>query len=56
MRFALLQIKVALLHTVMNYELTVAPKTQNPIKLDKKAFLYKAEGGLWINFKKLKNN
>uniref|UniRef100_A0A6M2DE09 Putative cytochrome n=1 Tax=Xenopsylla cheopis TaxID=163159 RepID=A0A6M2DE09_XENCH len=53
MRFALQQIKVALLHIVMNFELSVASKTKEPLKLDKKAFLYKAEGGLWINFKKL---
>lgn len=53
MRFALTQIKAALVDVLKNYEVSVNPKTQEPIELDPKEFLTVAKGGVWVDFKKL---
>ncbi|KAJ6638130.1 putative cytochrome P450 28a5, partial [Pseudolycoriella hygida] len=53
MRFALTQSKAAVAEILRNFEVTVSPKTQEPLVLDPKAFLLLPIGGLWINLKAL---
>lgn len=53
MRFALLQMKVALMSAVKNFELSVNSKTKEPLVFDSKSFTLRAKDGLWIDFKKL---
>lgn len=53
MRFALTQVKAAVVDVIKNYEITVNPKTQEPIELDPKEFLTVAKGGIWLDFAKL---
>jgi hypothetical protein len=55
MRFAILQSKAALAEIVRNFRITVNEKTQdNPLIIDPKEFLNIKVGGLWLNFKPLK--
>ncbi|XP_037052040.1 probable cytochrome P450 28d1 [Bradysia coprophila] len=51
MRFALAQSKAAVAEIIRNFEVTVNPKTQEPLVLDPKAFILLPTGGLWLNFK-----
>lgn len=53
MRFALTQIKAAIVEIVKTYEVSVNAKTQVPLVLDPKEFLVYPQGGIWVNFKKL---
>ncbi|XP_059618983.1 probable cytochrome P450 28a5 [Phlebotomus argentipes] len=52
-RFAQTQLKAAIVSLIRDFEIDVNPKTKEPIVLDPKQFLAYAEGGLWLNFKKL---
>lgn len=52
-RFAMTQMKAALVDIIKRYEVTVNKKTQVPLVLDPKEFLNVAQGGVWVDFKKL---
>lgn len=54
MKFATAQVKAAVVDIVRNYELTVNAKTQQPLIIAPKEFLNVPQGGLWLNFKKIK--
>ncbi|XP_065080201.1 probable cytochrome P450 28a5 [Ochlerotatus camptorhynchus] len=50
MRFARMQIKRCLYEVIKHFEITVNPKTKDPMELDPKQFLTVALGGLWLDF------
>nr|XP_029718015.1 probable cytochrome P450 28a5 [Aedes albopictus] len=50
MRFARMQVKRCLYELVKNFEITVNPKTKEPMKLDPKQFLTMPLGGIWLDF------
>lgn len=52
-RFALTQIKSALVDILKAFEMTCNEKTQIPLVMDPKEFLNLPQGGIWINFKRL---
>lgn len=53
MRFALTQVKAAIVDILLKYEVSVNAKTKVPLVLDPKEFLNFPEGGIWLDFKKL---
>lgn len=53
MRFAMLQMKVAIMSAVKNFELSLNPKTKEPLVFENKSFILRAKDGLWVDFKKL---
>jgi len=52
MRFALLELKVAILMLVRHLQMVPGTKTQKPLQLDKDHGFAWIEGGLWANVKK----
>ncbi|XP_075152734.1 putative cytochrome P450 6g2 [Haematobia irritans] len=48
-RFAYLQTKVGLLQFLRNHRVTLSPKTAQPLKLDPKALILQAEGGIMLS-------
>ncbi|KAG8267469.1 hypothetical protein J6590_050986 [Homalodisca vitripennis] len=52
MRFALVEMKVCLAMVASTYWMDVDQRTQQPLQFERKAFSPKAEGGLWLKFKK----
>lgn len=55
MRFALTQIKAALVEILRNYEVRVNPKTRKDNKLDPAFFDLRLDGGIYLNFEKISN-
>lgn len=53
MRFALAQIKTALVEIIRKFEVHVNPKTRNDCELDPKYFLARLYGGIYLDFKRL---
>lgn len=53
MRFALTQLKAAIVEIMRNFEVHVNPKTRSDNTFDPKYFLARLEGGIWLDFKKL---
>lgn len=53
MRFALTQIKAALVETVRAFEIHVNAKTRTDNKLDPTYFMLRLDGGIWLDFKKI---
>ena len=53
MRFALAQLKVALVEIIRKFDVHVNPKTRNDNELDPKYFLTRLLGGIYLDFKKL---
>lgn len=51
-RFALMQIKVVIVHILLNYDIKVSKKTMLPLEIDPKYLIPHAKGGLWLNFYK----
>lgn len=51
MRFALMQMKAALVELIRNYEVTVNKKTKVPFVYDPANFLLMPLGGIWVDFK-----
>lgn len=51
MKFALLQMKIGISKIVKNFEISVNPKTIEPIELDPKELLLNPTGGVWLNLK-----
>uniref|UniRef100_A0A240SY25 Cytochrome n=1 Tax=Lutzomyia longipalpis TaxID=7200 RepID=A0A240SY25_LUTLO len=50
-KFALAQVKAAIVSLVSNFELSVNAKTKTPIVLDPRQFLAYHIGGIWLDFK-----
>lgn len=55
MKFAMMQTKIAIAELIRNFEVSVNEKTQLPLTLDPKEILNVKTGGIWINFKALKD-
>lgn len=51
MRFARMQVKRGVYEILKNFEITVDPKTKEPLKIDPQQFLTMALGGIWLNYK-----
>ncbi|XP_022220896.2 probable cytochrome P450 28d1 [Drosophila obscura] len=50
MRFALTQLKAALVEIVQNFEIKVNPKTRTDNELDDTYFMATLKGGIWLDF------
>lgn len=50
MRFALTQIKGALVEIVRNFEIRVNSKTRTDNQFDPTYFLMRLDGGIWLEF------
>ncbi|SPP79522.1 probable cytochrome P450 28d1 [Drosophila guanche] len=50
MRFALTQVKAALVEVVQNFEMKVNPKTRKDNQLDDTYFMATLKGGIWLDF------
>lgn len=53
MRFALTQIKSAVVAILRNYKIHLNPKTRNDNKFDPTYFLLRLDGGIWLDFEKI---
>ncbi|KAJ3659262.1 hypothetical protein Zmor_010962 [Zophobas morio] len=53
MRFGILQSKVALATFVKNYDIKLNKRTLSPLQFDKRAFVSRAAGGVWLDVTKL---
>lgn len=53
MRFGTLQSKAAIAEIIQHFEITVNPKTKEPLVTDPQAMFSMPVGGLWLNFKSL---
>ncbi|KAL2726635.1 LOW QUALITY PROTEIN: CP9E2 protein [Vespula squamosa] len=51
-RFALLEMKVLIIHLLARFNLKPCSKTQYPLRLSKKGISMSAENGFWMNFEK----
>lgn len=49
-RFALTQGKSAIVELVKNFNIKLNPKTRSDNLLDKKEFITRLDGGIWLNF------
>ncbi|BES95749.1 unnamed protein product [Nesidiocoris tenuis] len=49
MRFAMLEMKLALSQILWHYKVTQCPKTAIPLKIDPKTFITTPVGGVWVN-------
>nr|CAD7432006.1 unnamed protein product [Timema monikensis] len=49
-KFALAQIKLALVTIILHYKVSVNKKTTLPLTMDKRSLLTYPTGGLWLNF------
>ena len=47
-RFALMESKVALVHLLSHFNLTVVSRTPIPIQISKKGFNMTVDGGFWL--------
>ncbi|CAG9806372.1 unnamed protein product [Chironomus riparius] len=48
-RFAVIQVKAAVVEIIRNFEMSVNEKTQRPLIIDTSTFLNAKKGGLWLN-------
>ncbi|XP_061401774.1 probable cytochrome P450 28d1 [Musca vetustissima] len=53
MRFALAQLKTALVEIIRNYYVHINPKTRQDNKFDPIYFMLRLDGGIWLDFEKL---
>ncbi|XP_030760088.1 probable cytochrome P450 28a5 [Sitophilus oryzae] len=53
-RLGTMQIKIGLVHVIKNFEVTVSPKLQQPIKYHPFNIMNEIKGGLWLKYKKIK--
>ncbi|GAB0087599.1 Cytochrome P450 [Sergentomyia squamirostris] len=53
MRFALMELAVAISFILNNFQLTINPKTQLPLQFDPKEIAIYPKGGIWIDVKPL---
>lgn len=52
MRFAMIQSKIALTLSLVNYEFRLSKRTKLPLKMETKGIILAPIGGLWIEFKR----
>lgn len=52
MKFAVLQIKIAIVGIIRNFDVKVNKKTKEPLEYDKNHFILLAKDGLWLDFHK----
>lgn len=52
-RFAMMQMKSAIVEIIRSYEVSLNVKTQVPLVIDPKEFLNVPQGGVWVDFKRL---
>ncbi|KAK9679268.1 Cytochrome P450 [Popillia japonica] len=52
MKFAILQVKIATISIIQNFDVRVNKKTKEPLEIDPNFFLLLAKGGLWLDFHK----
>lgn len=55
MRFAKMQVKLAIASILSKFRVEKCERTPCPIVLEKKTFTYNAEGGMWLRVKIRKN-
>ncbi|GJQ70344.1 hypothetical protein Trydic_g22778 [Trypoxylus dichotomus] len=55
MKFALLQVKVAAVLVIQNFDVRVNKKTKEPLEINPQHFMLLAKGGLWLDFHKRSN-
>lgn len=53
-RFAQLQTKYGIAKLLLNYELSVSSKMELPVKMKKTALTMEVDGGIWLDYKKIK--
>ncbi|RZC38629.1 cytochrome P450 6a14 [Asbolus verrucosus] len=53
LRFGMLQTKIGLTTLLRNYRVTLDSRTQQPLKMDPKAFITTSDKGIWLNISKL---
>lgn len=53
MRFALTQMKAAMVEIVRNYKISVNPKTRTDFKMDPTYFMLRLDGGVHLDFEKI---
>jgi len=53
MRFALTQLKAALVEILRNFEIKVNPKTRSDNQIDDTFFMATLKGGIYLDFKDL---
>lgn len=53
-RFAMLQMKIALVKLLDNFEFSVCSRTNYPIKYNTRSFLLTPEKGMWLKVSKLR--
>ncbi|XP_013112917.1 probable cytochrome P450 28d1 [Stomoxys calcitrans] len=53
MRFALAQMKAALVHIIRNYNVRINPRTRKDLRFDPSYFLLRLDGGIWLDFDKI---
>ncbi|KAK5643818.1 hypothetical protein RI129_007663 [Pyrocoelia pectoralis] len=49
-KFALAQIKAAVIHIILNYDIRVNDKTKTPLEYNWQELFLSAKGGLWLDF------
>jgi hypothetical protein len=55
-RFALMEVKIALVQLLSRFNLKVVPKTPIPIKISKKDFNMTVDGGFWLGLEQRVKN
>lgn len=53
LRFGMMQARVGLVTLLSNYEFSICDKTSIPLEISKKNFILTAEGGVFLNFRKM---
>nr|QLI62172.1 cytochrome P450 23 [Streltzoviella insularis] len=52
-RFAMFSVKLAMVSLLKNFKFTTGPKTEIPVKFNKKRLMLSPENGLWVHVEKL---
>lgn len=50
MKFAVLQIKIAIIAIIQNFDVKVNKKTKEPLEYNTKHFLLVTKDGLWLDY------
>lgn len=54
MRFSLIQIKIALILLLRDFNISINQRTKLPLKMETKGIILSPIGGLWFNFEAIK--
>lgn len=54
MRFGIMQVKVALIYVIHNFDVRLNNRTKVPLEIDPQYFLLKAKDNIWLNYYKRK--